>query len=200
MAWFTLIVSLIGAASWLPWLIERLRRPKLRLRVLGCSVLHHGRYSWTVPFEGVPKQKNGSIILLRLSVTSLGGDFNMAPGGVDASVRFASSSHPYDATLYFSERIDELRDGRRIHHTLSQSQNLLYTPVFRENTAYEQEAVMIVETDRSDVESIQFTFRSERGYCQTARIGRDDFRYAVCFFHEKPAEPSVNGADENVQN
>jgi len=176
-----LVVSILGACAWIPFLCEKLRRPKIECKILKYDWLTDSKFQCTIPFEnGLQKEINGVIFIIRMRITSRNNDFPI--DNFQVKIKFCSMEQEIDAYTLFSSHFTVTSDSKSVEYDMDVHKNILFYPVLKQDDLIDLETHFIVESKKSDVEYIKFIFINNKNKKQIIKMKKEDFKYAHRIF------------------
>jgi len=87
-SWETMI-AILGALAWLPWIFEKINRPKL-----------YGRLISNFDNQGFLNQKTGTLHFLKLSISCVNNNFNV--DNISIQIKYLNNNKWYDGNLFWA--------------------------------------------------------------------------------------------------
>jgi len=194
---FAEITGLIGAAAWIPWLVERLRRPKLFGRLISELFTRSTTFT-TTNLDGSQISLTGIGYILKLSFTTIRRPLHIQD--VEVLLRYSGDPKQYRAQMYYTHQQISLIDGKPMRLRVPHSQFLQflnYFPIDVPNVCY---AMFVV--DKATFEhfsDIEFRFRDWRRRVYLVQISASEIDVRNIVFEEGIWEPVQVSAPQTPQ-
>ncbi|SRR6266511_4364673 len=163
------VVAIIGALAWLPWVFEKLQKPKLEGRLLN---------------QNMKKDKEGLLYLLNLSITSLRKQFTIKE--VRIGVKYPGDKKEYNGIIrWLNDSFWEDPNGIKARLKIPSNEFLGFMNKIPKDDSYKCHITFFVDKGTvEEFEYISIEFTPYSGSTQTIRFNRNEIDSKLFFWDD----------------
>lgn len=165
------ILSLAGAMAWIPYILEKVNKPKVFCIIKKYTWSEDVQVSYCVPFDKRKDIKKGSLITLDTSITCINNDLYYK--NIEVKIKYKSDEKVYIGEVVIIKSISEpnLNTSREFNFY----DNILSKSVILKEKSFDAQIMILVNINRNDIEYIDLAFIRTNGKKAELRLGIEDF-------------------------
>lgn len=178
---FTLIVSVVGAAAWLPWLFERFSPSRIVAKIISLTLIPNQSLDY-LDKDG-PKHLNGIGYFLKLNIIALNKTINIQK--LEVSVKYPNEAKPHQGRIYWARKVRVALEGTPHTLQIPSSQFLPFINILDKDKVVSCYLTFMVDkANFEDFESVILKFIDFRNQSVSAVIGWNEIDHSVMLFED----------------
>ena len=182
----TLILALVGALAWTPFLYDKFKKPKIKGRLIGLTFSQNFSFSTQNYFSGSIEKLSGIVYFPKFVFVSLVKDFNIS--NTEVAVKYPGESEWRKGNLFFAPSLSLSMEGESNKKTLKipSEEHINSFMTFERNRPVSLFIPFCVSRSTYEhFESMRITFTEYNGTQTSVCINREDVDAKKLMFEEK---------------